>query len=417
MSTTRKAASYWIAVMLIVLVAAPLFVPVANAQDGDEPQRTGFRPDAPPYGVRGPNLVGVQEFVLDADSERPLIGSIWYPALNPDDQEESATYDIGLADVAPGLNVWHGRAIWDAAPDRASGPYPLIVFSPGYGGTRYYGSFMHDHLASHGFVVMAVDHTGNTLAGNMSEPDVVSANRYASMIYRPQDVSRQIDYAETLNSGEMQGLLDLDNIGVYGISFGGYTALMAGGAQLDMAAFSNWCAEFPEDTHQQCPVLERQDDMAALAGLDTVPEGIWPSLGDPRVDVIVPMVPGMSAAIGPQGAQGIAKPVMLVVSGADQEANPERLATLFENIQTEKTMVWFENAGHYLFGGLCPEAWQAFPIYCLDPVWDLDRAHDLYNHFLAAYFSAHLKGDAEAAAALAPDAMQFPGITYETTGF
>ena len=40
---------------------------------------------------------------------------------------------------------------------------------------------------------------------------------------------------------------------------------------------------------------------------------------------------------------------------------------------------------------------------CSDPVWDMDRAHDLINHFATAFFLATLKDDAEAAAALAPD--------------
>jgi len=54
---------------------------------------------------------------------------------------------------------------------------------------------------------------------------------------------------------------------------------------------------------------------------------------------------------------------------------------------------------------------------CADPVWDVDRAHDLIDHFVTAFLLATLKGDAEAAAALAPDAVSFPGIAYETTGF
>ncbi len=37
------------------------------------------------------------------------------------------------------------------------------------------------------------------------------------------------------------------------------------------------------------------------------------------------------------------------------------------------------------------------------PVWDMDRAHDLINHFATAFLLAELKGDAEAAKALAPE--------------
>jgi hypothetical protein len=53
--------------------------------------------------------------------------------------------------------------------------------------------------------------------------------------------------------------------------------------------------------------------------------------------------------------------------------------------------------------------------YCSDEVWDMDRAHDLTNHFVTAFLLAQLYEDADAAAALAPDAVTFPGVRYETT--
>ena len=47
----------------------------------------------------------------------------------------------------------------------------------------------------------------------------------------------------------------------------------------------------------------------------------------------------------------------------------------------------------------------------------MDRAHDLINHFVTAFLLAELKGDSEAAKALAPENVTFPGIQYETTQF
>ncbi len=45
----------------------------------------------------------------------------------------------------------------------------------------------------------------------------------------------------------------------------------------------------------------------------------------------------------------------------------------------------------------------------------MDRVHDLTNHFTTAFLLAEFYDDADAAAALAPDAVSFPGIDYETT--
>lgn len=47
----------------------------------------------------------------------------------------------------------------------------------------------------------------------------------------------------------------------------------------------------------------------------------------------------------------------------------------------------------------------------------MDRAHDLVNHFTAAFLLSVLIGDTDAAAVLAPDAVAFPGITYTATRF
>jgi hypothetical protein len=47
----------------------------------------------------------------------------------------------------------------------------------------------------------------------------------------------------------------------------------------------------------------------------------------------------------------------------------------------------------------------------------MDRAHDLINHFTTAFLLDVLKGDKDAHAALAPDAVSFPGITYQAEGF
>ena len=43
--------------------------------------------------------------------------------------------------------------------------------------------------------------------------------------------------------------------------------------------------------------------------------------------------------------------------------------------------------------------------------------HDLINHFVAAFLLAELKGDPEAAKALAPENVTFPSIQYEETGY
>ena len=52
-----------------------------------------------------------------------------------------------------------------------------------------------------------------------------------------------------------------------------------------------------------CPaILAHGAEMAAMAGLAAVPEGLWPSLGDPRIDAVVSLAGGAFF-----GARGHAK--------------------------------------------------------------------------------------------------------------
>jgi hypothetical protein len=54
---------------------------------------------------------------------------------------------------------------------------------------------------------------------------------------------------------------------------------------------------------------------------------------------------------------------------------------------------------------------------CVDPAWERGEAHSLVAHFATAFLLAELHGDADAAAALAPDVVDFAGVTYDAEGY
>lgn len=139
-------------VVIAVLMIAALPVNVL-AQESKEPVRTGLRPDSPPYGIRGPYPVGTMEFVIE-DEERPLPVTVWYPAVNPEEVPETITYSINYPPVFSDL-PYQGQAILNAAADTERGPYPLVVFMHGVFRFRLSSTYFTEHLASHGFVVMA----------------------------------------------------------------------------------------------------------------------------------------------------------------------------------------------------------------------------------------------------------------------
>jgi predicted dienelactone hydrolase len=421
-------------ILLIVVLALPALAitPFAGAQE-NKPPAVGLRPDAPPYALHGPYCVGTREFVIE-DAERPLQGTLWYPALNPEGRDEAVTYSAGLATIAPSLDAIQGHALRDAAPDTSRGPYPLVVFSHGLGMARVGCAYLLEHLASWGFVAMAIDHPGSTLADSerantKSWRAAYDYRSFGSLVTRPVDIRRAIGYAETLTAGDsaFAGVIAMDHIAVVGYSLGGYTALVSAGGRLHFKlpnAEANpeacsWtpmlCELFAEQTTTQ-----REIQLIDLGGVKVHPGDLWPSLGDPRVDAIMPLAPALSLAFGTDGLEQVKVPALVLGASRDRVVGTRYGAGwVYDHLDSaQKGIIVFENGNHFLFGECGSPAWMAIAFdQCSDPVWDMDRAHDLINHFATAFLLATLKGDTDAAAVLAPDAVSFPGITYEEQGF
>lgn len=114
--------------------------------------------------------------------------------------------------------IWH-----PAAAER----YPLILFSHGSGGGRRAASYLCSHLASHGYVVVAMDHS-EVVAPELTRkedetPEQREARAQAWIAGRVPDICFLLDF---LLSGALTDLaIDSGPIGIIGHSFGGWTAL------------------------------------------------------------------------------------------------------------------------------------------------------------------------------------------------
>jgi predicted dienelactone hydrolase len=425
-----KAFSILAIAALLVACTVPAIppAPVAVAPDiaaapAPQPPREGLRPDAPEFARHGPFWVGYKPLVIGEGSDRPLAASLWYPAHNPSGAREEIAYSMTLKVALEQIKapvVAYGHALLDAALDASAAPYPLVVFSPGYGTNAVWYTNLIEHYASHGFIVLAPEH--------VEQYDPESADSWKISIDRPRDIKRTLDYAEQITApgGDMATQIDMQHVAVVGHSAGGYTALATAGAQFDLAAFNARCAQIPPgDPHAFlcAPMVSSaaQTNMATRAGLDHPPEGLWPSLGDPRVKAIISMA-GDSYLFDKAGLAKITIP-MMAIGGTADTATPYDWGSKpsYDNASSaKKALVTLEGAEHTITTSCENIPWMRetpFNLWiCFDPVWDKDRGQDLINHFSTAFLLDTLKGDAAAAAALAPTNVTFPGIQYETTG-
>jgi predicted dienelactone hydrolase len=123
-------------------------------------------------------------------------------------------------------------------PKTGSGPFPIIIFSHGLGGTRDAYEYLGRHWASHGYVSVHLQHIGSDddVWRNVEPSERMKAMRRSAAnpqnsLNRPLDVSFAIDQITRLNreAGPFQGRLDLNRIGAAGHSFGAYTTLAVAG--------------------------------------------------------------------------------------------------------------------------------------------------------------------------------------------
>lgn len=169
-----------------------------------------------------------------------FVVTFWYPAQMTTGAAPVPYMDRLLAER---------RAFWGAYTNRVpsfvqmasvSGPvaadpdrFPVIIYTHGLGtaegrGVRTENTEKMQELSSHGYIVVAVDHTD--AYGLVLPPDQLivggSAFSFNFLNDRLKDVEFLLNYSEQLNASDpiFGGRLDLDRIGIMGWSFGGGTA-------------------------------------------------------------------------------------------------------------------------------------------------------------------------------------------------
>ncbi|MCK4324759.1 MAG: hypothetical protein KAW89_09535, partial [Armatimonadetes bacterium] len=193
------------------------------------------------YNEPGPYNVGYViydlPYVPPDGTPQSLTAAVWYPT-----SATPATYTYGDGRTSGQVSV-QGAASQDGRP------FPLVVFSHGYGGGGTANVFLTEHLASWGFVVASPDYPDQDQmvrirGGGTNTPALrflLNAFRiarsgtdfpFADYAYRPAGLRTVIDQmlARSADSSSLlSGAIDPNRIGIAGHSLGSFTALSVGG--------------------------------------------------------------------------------------------------------------------------------------------------------------------------------------------
>jgi len=213
-------------------------------------------------------------------------------------------------------------------------PRPVIVISHGLGSDRTSFAYLAQHLASYGFVVAVPEHPGSNTdqLQALLEGRADQVTRPREFIDRPLDVTYLLNELTRLSQTEpaLQGRINLDQVGVVGQSFGGYTALALAGATLQLGQLETECETLEDSLNVslllQCLALQ-------------LPQSQY-DLSDSRIKAAIAINPVDRSILGQAGLSQIDIPVMIVSSSADTVA-----PALLEQIQP---FTWLTTPNKYL---------------------------------------------------------------------
>ena len=330
-------------------------------------------PDHAPSPIEmGPYPVGVQTVAFEDptrttegfEGPRQVICEIWYPATDEarDATETYVMYDLLPPDLqeqipADALGSLTTNALRDAEPRVIGGTYPLVLFSHGKGGVRAQSTFFTVPLASHGYVVVAMDHEGDTIVDLLREGDVEIDTTVFAFIDRPQDILFLIDEL-TYWEHPLATIIDITRVGVSGHSFGALTSLRTA----------------IMDTRIKAVVAH------APPGIGTVNIGLEESISDIDTPIIIH-----------GGKLDRTLPI------------EEHTDTIWPKLNPPSYYLTLETAGHFTYSDLC-----IFDVEALDAAVDMDASNvltdgcgeenltpelgfDVINHFSIGFFNAYLR--------------------------
>lgn len=266
------------------------------------------------------------------------------------------------------------------------GPFPIVIVSHGAGGTWDANFAQSQHLATHGFAVLALEHVGSNrevftrtirLLKNMREM-TRDANE---VLGRPKDVSFALDQAERWNEShaELRGKLDLERVGMLGHSYGSYTTLAVCGMR---------------------PALDWLEPSVAPG------KGLGPKLRDARVRcgvALSPQGPGEPFFIEASFAD-LATPLLAITGTKDKMQKDQPPENRKRAVQLwpagDRTLIWLHGAEHSAFSDPTGSARRGLPSRSRTDAQPLVRAATL------RFFDLQLKGETAAREALTVEALE-----------
>ncbi|MEM7592023.1 MAG: alpha/beta hydrolase [Cyanobacteria bacterium P01_A01_bin.83] len=256
-------------------------------------------------------------------------------------------------------------------------PVPLVVISHGLASSRQTFAYLGKHLSSYGFAVAIIEHDEISL--NKFDRFLAGRERFPepnNLINQPLDVTSVLDQLEQETD------INLQQVGILGQSFGGYTSLALAGGELIADSVPIECE--PEDYHHVFL------DLSSLAKC-TVSQFNQSriKLKDPRIKASIAINP-MAKIFGQAGLSAIDVPTMIIAGTNDLIMPPvaeqiEPFSWLNKNL--DKYLVLVKPGTHFSF---LQEGLGVLPVPDAVVGPSPSSAHPTLKAISTAFFQTHL---------------------------
>lgn len=325
-----------------------------------------------------PTQLNTDDFISIAD--RSLTLEAWYPAIAKKDSELAVYRDQTRSGKQFALQ---GNAYRNATINHEE-KYPLVVISHGYTGYRTMMFYLGEHLASHGYVVVGIDHTDSTNK-DINFGNNPSAGFASTLFNRALDQQFVLNY---FSSNKPLGTaIDTNLAGLIGYSMGGYGGLNTFGACFDFTdkklarfGFNDSQIEHVKPLLNYCSAKRNNSDSRWQAGILYAPWG-----GELNIHTT-------------DSLANITAPILFITGDQDDVSGFENgTKKLFQQSNNQdKFLMVYENARHNIAAHPTPTAAFTNDLdigHYFEPSWNIETINRINKHINLAFLNCYLKAE------------------------